>query len=72
MLEGTVKWFNEKKGYGFIRPKQGREDIFVHMSDVRASGYDKLYENDIVEFEIKEDRNGKKRAYNIEAFEPLN
>ena len=71
MLEGTVKWFNEQKGYGFIRPKKGRRDVFVHMNDVRASGYDTLYDKDIVEFEVKEDNYGKTRAINIVAYEPL-
>ncbi len=72
MLEGIVKWFSESKGYGFIKPKEGNKDIFVHITDVRDSGYDKLFEKDIVEFEIKEDERGRKRAYNIEAFEPIN
>ena len=71
MLEGTVKWFNDEKGYGFIRPKQGDNDIFVHMTDVRKSGYDTLYKRDIVEFEIEEDYLGRERAYNIVAYEPI-
>lgn len=71
MLEGTVAWFNPTKGYGFIRPKKGRKDVFVHLTDVRASGYEKLYEKDIVEFEIREDERGRQRACNIVAFEPL-
>ena len=45
MLEGTVKWFNVDKGFGFIRVKGRRKDVFVHLSDVRDSGYDKLFEN---------------------------
>ena len=69
MHEGTVKWFNKEKGYGFIRPKEGRKDIFVHINDVRESGYETLYEGDFVEFDIKEDDTGRKRACNIEAYE---
>ena len=69
MLEGKVKWFSKEKGYGFIRPKNGQADVFVHINDVRASGYETLIEKEEVEFEIKEDENGKKSATNITAFE---
>ena len=71
MIEGTVKWFNEEKGYGFIRTKTQRKDIFVHMTAVRDSGYDTLYEKDIVEFEIQEDHLGRERACNLTAYEPV-
>lgn len=71
MLEGTVRWFNENKGYGFIKPNSGDKDIFVHVTDVRLSGYEKLIENDEVEFEIKEDERGRQRACNITAYEVL-
>ena len=71
MQEGTVKWFNKEKGYGFIKADKGRKDIFVHINDVRQSGYETLYEKDIVEFEIKEDEHGRPRACNIEAYEPI-
>ena len=69
MVEGIVKWFNPDKGYGFIRPNKGRKDIFVHINDVRASGYKLLYEKEEVEFEIQEDERGQKRAVNITAYE---
>lgn len=69
MMEGTVKWFNETKGYGFIKPKNGGRDIFVHINDVIDSGYKKLIDNEEVEFEVKEDEQGRKRACNITAFE---
>lgn len=69
MVEGTVKWFSEKKGFGFIKPKSRGKDIFVHLKDVHNSGYDKLYENDFVEFEINTDNQGKTRAVNITAYE---
>ena len=69
MVEGIVKWFNEKKGYGFIRPNDGNKDIFVHINDVHASGYTTLYEKEEVEFEVVEDQRGQKRAVNITAYE---
>ena len=70
MLEGTVLWFHVDKGFGFIRVKGRRKDVFVHLSDVRDSGYDKLFEKDIVEFELVEDSNGRAQATNITAYEP--
>lgn len=69
MLEGKVKWFNPQKGYGFIRPNGEKEDIFVHLNDVVASGYETLIENEEVEFEIKEDEYGRRSATNITAYE---
>ena len=70
MTEGKVKWFSEKKGFGFIKPKGRGEDIFVHLNDVHDSGYDTLFEKDIVEFEVKKDAQGRNRAVNITAYEP--
>lgn len=70
MLEGTVKWFNPTKGYGFINVKGRKEDVFVHLNEVQNSGYDTLYDKDIVEFEIVEDANGRAQATNITAYEP--
>lgn len=58
MREGTVKWFNEDKGYGFIRPEEGR-DVFVHISQVRESGYKTLEPGEPVDFTITEDRAGR-------------
>jgi CspA family cold shock protein len=69
MVEGIVKWFNEKKGYGFIRPNNGQKDVFVHINDVQASGYKTLIEKEEVEFEITEDNRGRTRATNITAYE---
>ena len=71
MLEGTVKWFDEGKKYGFIKVKGESEDIFVHLKDVKKSGYDKLYKKDIVEFKVIEDPSGRKRAIDITAYEPI-
>lgn len=69
MVEGIVKWFDEKKGYGFIRPNDGQKDVFVHINDVQASGYKTLIEKEEVEFEILEDNRGRTRAIEITAYE---
>lgn len=52
MVQGTVKWFNGEKGFGFITPDSGGADVFVHFSAIQASGYRTLEENQRVEFEI--------------------
>jgi len=49
---GTVKWFNEAKGFGFITPDQGGEDLFAHFSQIQASGFRVLKEQQRVEFEV--------------------
>ena len=49
--EGTVKWFNDKKGFGFIAPKDGDKDLFVHMNEIRMDGYKTLKEGQKVDFE---------------------
>ena len=51
MAQGTVKWFNAEKGFGFIAPTEG-PDVFVHFSEIQTSGYRSLEENQQVEFEI--------------------
>ena len=48
--KGTVKWFNNSKGYGFITPESGGADLFVHMNDIQMDGYKTLRENQNVEF----------------------
>ena len=55
---GTVKWFNNSKGYGFITPEGGGQDLFVHMNDSQMDGYKTLRENQNVEFEITEGEKG--------------
>ena len=61
MPEGTVKWFNVLKGYGFIRPDGGGEDVFVHISAVQAAGLKGLEEGQRVAFEVVK-RRGKDAA----------
>lgn len=52
MATGTVKWFNETKGYGFIKPDQGSADVFVHVSEVEKSGLSTLNEGQKLEYEV--------------------
>ena len=65
MAEGTVKWFNPEKGYGFISQNDG-EDLFVHFSEIKMSGFKTLNEGDAVTFEVTEGHNGKLQASNVE------
>lgn len=64
MAEGTVKWFNEKKGYGFIKQDDG-QDLFVHHTGIEGSGFKTLYEGQRVRFEIETSPKGPK-AKNVE------
>ena len=52
MPTGTVKWFNESKGFGFIKPDEGGEDLFAHFSEIQAKGFRTLQENQRVEFVV--------------------
>lgn len=67
MTTGTVKFFNENKGYGFISPDGGGTDAFVHISAVEQSGMRTLRENQRVSYELQEDRRGKMAATNLKA-----
>jgi CspA family cold shock protein len=58
MVQGSVKWFNGEKGFGFIAPDGGGPDVFVHYSAIDASGYRSLEENQRVEFEITQGQKG--------------
>jgi CspA family cold shock protein len=62
---GTVKFFNESKGYGFIAPEGGGQDAFVHISAVERSGMNTLRENQRVSYELEQDRRGKMAATNL-------
>jgi len=64
MATGTVKWFNKRKGYGFIEPSEGGKDIFVHISAVEAAGLYTLEEGQKVSFETQENR-GKTSAVDL-------
>lgn len=61
-LNGTVKWFNTQKGYGFIKPDGQDKDVFVHISALQESGLDRLNDNQRISFEMVDDRQGKKSA----------
>jgi len=58
MAEGTVKWFNADKGFGFIAQDGGGEDVFVHFSAIQSSGYRSLEDNQRVEFEVTQGQKG--------------
>jgi cold shock protein len=58
MATGTVKWFNATKGFGFIAPEQGGDDVFVHQSQITMSGYRELAEGQRVEFDITQGQKG--------------
>ena len=65
MAQGTVKWFNSVKGYGFITPEDGSQDAFVHISAVERAGLAGLNEGQRVSFELVPGRDGKKSAENL-------
>lgn len=58
MATGTVKWFNESKGYGFISPSDGSADVFVHFSAIQGSGFKTLAEGQTVSFEVEQGPKG--------------
>ena len=58
MAQGTVKWFNSEKGYGFIERADGEGDIFVHYSEIQGSGFRTLEENQKVEFDVTQGPKG--------------
>jgi CspA family cold shock protein len=67
MATGTVKWFNDAKGFGFITPDGGGQDAFVHVSALEASGLRSLAQNQRVEYELAPDRRGRESATNVKA-----
>ncbi len=66
MATGTVKWFNKTKGFGFIKPDDGGDDVFVHISEVQKAELTTLNEDQSVEFEVVENR-GRSAAGNLKA-----
>ncbi|MCK0172488.1 MULTISPECIES: cold-shock protein [Aliiroseovarius] len=66
MANGTVKWFNSTKGFGFIAPETGGKDVFVHISAVERSGLTGLADDQKVTFDVEAGRDGRESAVNIE------
>ena len=65
MSEGTVKWFNSQKGYGFIQPTTGGNDVFVHISAVERAGMDSLQEGQKLSYELEQGQRGRVSAVNL-------
>ena len=65
MANGTVKWFNASKGFGFIAPEHGSKDVFVHATALESAGIGQLDDGQAVTFELESDRNGRESATNL-------
>ena len=66
MATGTVKWFNDSKGFGFVTPDDGSEDLFAHFSEINMSGFKTLKEGQKITFDVTQGQKGK-QASNIQA-----
>ena len=67
MQSGTVKWFNSQKGFGFIQPENGDQDVFVHISAVEAAGIGTPRDGQKISYELERDRQGRQSATNLRA-----
>lgn len=65
MANGTVKWFNATKGYGFIQPESGKRDVFLHISALERSGIREISDGQAITFDIETGRDGRELASNI-------
>ncbi|KIC47151.1 MULTISPECIES: cold-shock protein [unclassified Ruegeria] len=65
MANGTVKWFNSTKGFGFIEPEDGKRDVFVHISALERSGLSELKDGQKVTFDVEAGRDGRDSAANL-------
>ena len=65
LVNGTVKWFNDEKGFGFIAPETGGKDVFVHISAVERSGLTGLADDQKVTFDVEAGRDGRESAVNL-------
>lgn len=63
MATGTVKWFNESKGFGFITPDDGSKDVFVHFSAINGTGFKKLEEGQLVSYEVEQGPKGPQASH---------
>jgi len=68
MGQGTVKWFNTQRGYGFIQPDDGSKDVFVHVSAVERSGIGTLQEGQKLSYELERSQQGRISAVGLQAF----
>lgn len=69
MANGTVKWFNPTKGFGFIQPEEGGNDVFVHISAVEAAGLSGLNDGQKISYEMEEDGRGRMSAGSLQVAE---